>query len=90
MQNQAQKGEDSMNLTPKQKETIKDNLRAFINNFGEPRIERDDLRKGFYVFYPADSDSWIQYCYSIDYLDGWLYGVVQGVVRGEFKERRLT
>ena len=79
-----------MNLTPKQKETIKDNLRAFINNFGEPRIERDDLRKGFYVFYPADSDRWIQYCYSIDYLDGWLYGVVQGVVRGEFKERRLT
>ncbi len=79
-----------MNLTPKQKETIKDNLRAFINNFGEPRIERDDLGKGFYVFYPADSDSWIQYCYSIDYLDGWLYGVVQGVVRGEFKERRST
>lgn len=79
-----------MNLTPKQKETIKDNLRAFINNFGEPRIERDNLGKGFYVFYPADSDSWIQYCYSIDYLDGWLYGVVQGVVRGEFKERRLT
>ena len=79
-----------MNLTPKQKETIKDNLRAFVNNFGEPRIERDDLGKGFYVFYPADSDSWIQYCYSIDYLDGWLYGVVQGVVRGEFKERRLT
>lgn len=78
-----------MNLTPKQKETIKDNLRAFVNNFGEPRIERDDLGKGFYVFYPADSDSWIQYCYSIDYLDGWLYGVIQGVVRGEFKERRL-
>ncbi len=79
-----------MNLTPKQKETIKDNLRAFVNNFGEPRIERDDLGKGFYVFYPADSDSWIQYCYSIDYLDGWLYGVVQGVVRSEFKERRST
>lgn len=79
-----------MNLTPKQKETIKDNLRAFVNNFGEPRIERDDLGKGFYVFYPVDSDSWIQYCYSIDYLNGWLYGVVQGVVRGEFKERRST
>lgn len=76
-------------LTPKQKEKITDNLRAFTSNFGEPRIERADYGDGFYVFYPAESESWIQYCYSIDYLDGWLYGVVQGVARSEFKERRL-
>lgn len=73
------------NLTNKQKETIKDNLGAFTHNFGEPRIEREDYGEGVYVFYPPESDSWIQYCYNIDYLNGWLYGVVQGVVRGEFK-----
>lgn len=78
------------NLTPRQKEKIKDNLRAFEHNFGEVRIERADYGDGFYVFYPSDSESssWIQYCYNIGYLDGWLYGVVQGCVRGEFKPFR--
>lgn len=75
-------------LTKKQSEIIKDNYRAFVHNFGEPRIERDDFNNGFYVFLPADSSSWIQYCYSIDYLDGWLYGCVQGAVRGEFETGR--
>ena len=77
-------------MTAKQKEIIKDNLRAFTNNFGQVRIEKEDYGKGFYVFYPADSkdDSWIQYCYDINYLNGWLYGIVQGCVRGEFKEYR--
>lgn len=73
-------------MTTKQKEIIKDNLRAFNANFGEVKIVKENYGKGFYVFYPADSDSYIQYCYNIDYLNGWLYGVVQGVVRGEFKE----
>lgn len=72
-------------MTTKQKEIIKDNLRAFNANFGEVKIVKEDYGKGFYVFYPADSNSYIQYCYNIDYLNGWLYGVVQGVVRGEFK-----
>ncbi len=27
----------------------------------------------------ADSGSWTQYCYNIDYLNGWLYGAVQAV-----------
>lgn len=77
-------------LTKKQSEIIADNLRAFRHNFGDVRIERDDYGSGFYVFYPAESEnsSWIQYCYDINYLNGWLYGVVQGVVRGEFKEKR--
>ena len=74
-------------MKDKHKEVIKDNLRAFTANFGEVRIETYD-NKSFYVFYPADSDSYIQYCYDIDYLNGWLYGVVQGAVRGEFKNYR--
>lgn len=75
-------------LNKRQKEIIKDNLRAFVNNFGDIRIEDEPLGQGFYAFYPADSESYIQYCYNINYLDGWLYGVVQGAVRGEFKPYR--
>ena len=72
-------------MTTRQKETIKANLQAFTNNFGKVRIEDADYGGGFYVFYPADSESWIQYCHNIDYLNGWLYGCVQGFMRGEFK-----
>ena len=72
-------------MTARQKEIIADNLRSFKNNFGEVRIEDADYDGGFYVFYPTESETWIQYCYNIDYLNGWLYGVVQGAVRGEFK-----
>lgn len=77
-------------LTEKQKETIADNLRAFEHNFGECRIEQYMRGEGFYVFYPADrpEGDYIQYCYNIGYLDGWLYGCVQGAVRGEFKPYR--
>lgn len=75
-------------MTKREKEIIKDNLRAFVYNFGDVRIEKNDYDKGFYVFYPADSDSYIQYCYNVSYLDGWLYGCVQGAVRGEFKPYR--
>lgn len=77
-------------LTEKQKETIADNLRAFEHNFGECRIEQYCKGEGFYVYYPADmpEGDYIQYCYNIGYLDGWLYGVVQGCVRGEFKPYR--
>lgn len=74
-------------MTKRQKEIIMDNLRAFKANFGDDiRIETDDYGRGFYVFYPADSLSWIQYCYDINYLNGWLYGVVQGVRRKEFMD----
>lgn len=75
-------------MTNREKEIIKDNLRAFVTNFGDVRIEKADYGGGFYVFYPANADSYIQYCYDISYLDGWLYGVVQGAVRGEFKPYR--
>ena len=75
-------------MTAKQKELINDNLTSFINTFGILRIEEESCGKGFYVFYPANRESPIQYCYDIHYLDGWLHGVVQGAVRGEFKPYR--
>lgn len=77
-------------MTKKQRELIADNLQAFVSNFGEIRIVKTNYGKGFYVYYPANSEegNWIQYCYDINYLNGWLYGCVQGAVRGEFKPYR--
>lgn len=72
-------------FTKLQREKIKDNLRAFQFNFGSVRIEKQDGGPGYYVFFPADSESYIQFCYNIDYLDGWLYGAVQGFLRSEFR-----
>lgn len=66
-------------FTTRQQEIIKDNLNAFKANCKSFRIEKDDYGKGFYVFVPATSDSWVQYCYNIDYLNGWLYGAVQAM-----------
>lgn len=74
-------------MNDRQNAIIKDNLRAFTSNFGDVRIESYDKRS-FYVYYPVESDSYIQFCENIDYLNGWLYGVVQGAVRGEFKKYR--
>ena len=72
-------------MTTRQAERIADNLRAFRHNFGDVRIEKADAGRGFYVFFPADSVSYIQYCPDINYLDGWMYGAVQGFLRSEFK-----
>lgn len=69
-------------MTKRQKEIIKDNLNAFKANFGYIAIEKEDYGKGFYVFTDEErkeSGSWTQYCYNIDYLNGWLYGAVQAV-----------
>lgn len=63
-------------FTKNEMEIVKDNLQAFIANFGKPRIERGDDGESFYVF-TDDSSSWRQYCYNIDYLNGWLFGCVQ-------------
>ena len=76
-------------MTVKQWESIRENLYAFITNFGEPRIESG--RQGcLYVFFPADSKDYIQACPDISYLNGWLYGCVQGalVVQHRAKEVR--
>lgn len=72
-------------MRERDKELIEANLQSFINNFGDVRIETYD-DKAFYVYYPANADTYIQYCYSIDYLDGWLYGCVQGAKRKEFRK----
>lgn len=67
-------------MTKRQKEVIHDNLRSFIANFGYICIEEDDYGRGFYIFTSQDrrdQGSWTQYCYNIDYLNGWLYGAVQ-------------
>ena len=69
-------------MTKRQKEIIKDNLNAYIANFGYITIEKEECGKGFYVFTSEErkkSGSWTHYCYSIDYLNGWLYGAVQAV-----------
>lgn len=63
-------------MTRRQKEIIKDNLGAYLANFGYIRIEKEDYGRGFYVF-TSEEGSCTQYCYNIDYLNGWLYGAVQ-------------
>ena len=37
-------------MTKRQKEIIKDNLNAYIANFGYIKIEKEDYGKGFYIF----------------------------------------
>lgn len=69
-------------MTKSQMEIINANLTAYKNNFGYIRIEKEDYGKGFYVYTDkqrAENGSWTQYCYNIDYLNGWLYGAVQAV-----------
>ena len=66
------------------------NLRAFEANFGEVILYRN--RAGAYKVYLdyADmvEDRYVQMCRNVDYLDGWLYGVVQGgIVRAKQNER---
>lgn len=73
-------------LTKKELEEVKNNLNAFIVNFGVPRIKRADYGRGLYV-YMGESESYIQYCHNISYFDGWLYGAVQAANRAEFKMR---
>lgn len=79
-------------MSNRQKEIIKDNLNAYIANFGYIVIESEESGKGFYVFTSEErkeSGSWTQYCYNIDYLNGWLYGAVQainGIMKPDKKE----
>ena len=60
-------------------EIIKDNWRAYCNNFETPIIIKES--DGFYVYKNIkdheNGESYIQYCYNVSYLDGWLYGAVQ-------------
>lgn len=67
-------------MTNRQKEIIKDNLNAYKANFGYISIENEECGKGFYVYTSPEckeQGSYTQYCYNLDYLNGWLYGAVQ-------------
>lgn len=74
-------------MTEKQKEIVRKNLDSFVCNFGGVRIEKANYGKGFLVFYPMDREDYIQYCPDINYLNGWLYGVVQGDVVRKLHEK---
>lgn len=63
-------------LKAKQIELIKKNAEAFEYWFPELTIVASLQDKGFYV-YLAGREEYVQYCYNIDYLNGWLYGAVQ-------------
>lgn len=79
-------------MTKRQKELIKYNLNAYIANFVYIEIRPEDYGKGFYVYtdvHRAELGSHTQYCYNIDYLNGWLYGCVQaanGIMKRQVKE----
>lgn len=74
-------------MTEKELKIIKDNLNAYKVNFDYISIEKENYGDGFYVFTSQErkeSGSWTQFCYNIDYLNGWLYGCVQaanGIMR---------
>lgn len=73
-------------MTKLQEEIIRDNLRAFETNFGKVRIEHNSPY-GFYVYLPKDNETYVQFCYNIDYLNGWLYGAVQAVNLSVFRKK---
>lgn len=69
------------NLSKRNQEILKDNYRAYIHNFEKPVIIPDEFEEGFYVYKNKEDYTnergYVQYCYNIDYLNGWLYGAVQ-------------
>lgn len=71
-------------MTDREKKIIEENLKSFTNNFGDVKIEKDSVTKGFFIYYPANAENHIHYCENIYHLDGWLWGVVQGRNRREF------
>ena len=69
-------------FTRAQMELIHDNLRAYLANFGYLKIVKADYGGGFLVYTDeqrAEYGNYTHYCYSFDYLNGWLYGAVQAV-----------
>lgn len=62
-------------------------LRAFVKNFDNITIEDADFGKGYFVYQNGDSTNTnaIQYCPTIDFLEGWMWGCIQaknGIVKG--------
>lgn len=70
---------ENIELSEKEFGYVRDSLKAFISNFGKLRIGKADYRNGYYIYSPADSEDYVVYCYSLDNLDGWLWGCVQAV-----------
>ncbi len=79
-------------FTSEQLEEVNDNLRAYLANMEYIHIQKADYGKGFYIFKSAEdvkTGHYVQYCYNLDYLNGWLYGVVQavnGIVKKKVEE----
>ena len=70
-------------MTKYQEELIEKNMQAYVTNFGYIGITRSADKKGFLVYKsPVDelTENYIQYCPNIHYLNGWLYGAVQGAL----------
>ena len=63
-------------FTQEEYDSIVTNLYPFIKNFGYPEIKKADL-VGWFIFLNGNPIP-ITYCYDISYLDGWLWGCVQG------------
>jgi len=77
---------NTINFTKKESEKIEGNLKAFLSNFENVFIEKCKVDKKFYIyesqeFYNtcmANNDpAYIHKCDNVDYLNGWLYGMVQ-------------
>lgn len=76
---------NDFNFTNREWKIIEENIENFARNVKDFRIERGEL-EGFYVFVPSNAERYMNYSYSIEYLDGWFWGVVQGLRRKELKE----
>jgi len=87
-------------ITEAHKEVIEKNLNGYIANFETPYIVYDGGGIGqavawgdherFYVYRNKseydNGGEYVQYCYDISYLDGWLYGAVQAAC-GQLRKR---
>lgn len=79
----------SRKLTIREYKAIEANLRAFEHNFGKLYLHKSPYDKGFRIYLTeadAKGGRHIHSCNNIEYLNGWLYGVVQGgIVRYQNK-----
>lgn len=80
-------------LSARQYEILKDNLRSYLVNFRYIAIAEEDYGDGFMVYTDenrTETGSYTQYCYNIDYLNGWLYGAVQAANKIMKKEEEIA
>ena len=74
-------GTHSKKFTEDEQKQIQRNLSAFESNFFEPIIHRYD--SGAIEVYTNEdkksSGEYLQYCDTLEYFNGWLYGAVQAI-----------